>query len=154
MQRDLLRYGITGFWVAGAQPAPRVEQKAVMSAAHSAARQAGRTVGRATWAEHCSFHEISIARGQSASAVLFNASYPLIAFAALRDEGETRLEFVDDEPLAAAFNALSPFRALSVAELKRPFGPEDLASLNEAECQQVTYWQPATVGDLVFNFWD
>jgi hypothetical protein len=30
----------------------------------------------------------------------------------------------------------------------------DLQDLGDAERRQLAYWQPATVGDVLFNFWD
>jgi hypothetical protein len=50
-------------------------------------------------------------------------------------------------------DALGP-RVLTTAELDLPIDRFDLTALGRAERAQIRYWQPATVGDLLFNEWD
>lgn len=42
----------------------------------------------------------------------------------------------------------------SMRALSRKLTPADLGCLNRVERSQVSYWEPETVGELVFNHWD
>ncbi|MBM2622102.1 hypothetical protein JIG36_42025 [Actinoplanes sp. LDG1-06] len=55
------------------------------------------------------------------------------------------------EEWGAAFDGL---RVLTPAELDTDITRADLTSLGRDELTQVRYWQPATVGELLFNRWD
>jgi hypothetical protein len=46
------------------------------------------------------------------------------------------------------------FRLLDVEELSTPLATADTSELTEAELEQVRYWRPSTVGELMFNWWD
>ena len=51
--------------------------------------------------------------------------------------------------------ALPQYRCLSSAELNAPCPPEQaLTALNRAERDQMRHWNPQTMGELLFNFWD
>lgn len=45
-------------------------------------------------------------------------------------------------------------KSLTAALAATPVSSVDLSSLPEVEREQVAYWQPATVGELVFHRWD
>ncbi len=49
---------------------------------------------------------------------------------------------------------MSDLRVLTTAELHTPLRQVDLRALGPAEHRQIAYWQPGTVGELLFNFWD
>ncbi|MER6473230.1 hypothetical protein [Streptomyces collinus] len=46
------------------------------------------------------------------------------------------------------------FRLLNVEELSTPLTAADTSELAEAELEQVRYWRPSTIGELMFNWWD
>ena len=51
--------------------------------------------------------------------------------------------------------ALPQYRCLSSADLTAPCPPEQaLTALSRAERDQVRHWDPQTMGELLFNFWD
>ena len=42
----------------------------------------------------------------------------------------------------------------TTTELNRKLADNDLAKLDAAELEQVKYWEPQSVGDVAFNWWD
>ena len=80
---------------------------------------------------------------------------PFLATAA-PGQGSASITFVDDPRIHAAM-ALSPpgpFRLLTLRELQTPLDLIDCTALDHAELEQVSYWQPGTAGELIFNYWD
>jgi hypothetical protein len=64
------------------------------------------------------------------------------------------VRFIDAPALAEVFQGFGTYEVCSSAELGVPLKPEACTQLGEAELEQVQYWRPHRVGDLVFNFWD
>jgi hypothetical protein len=62
------------------------------------------------------------------------------------------LTFRDDAALAAAL--LTDADILPADTLQSPLTAADLSALTPQERDQMAYWQPITVGALLFNFWD
>lgn len=88
-------------------------------------------------------------------AVLLNCHFPVVGFAAPPAEGDSGpLRFINGGGLAEVFRATGEYDVTNRAELEHPIGEEELAPLAPAEMEQVEYWRPARVGDVVFNFWD
>ena len=150
----MLPQGITGFWMDGGQPPPSVSKKSVLAVAHSSAREIGQAVVTTNWATHNNFHVVEISGCQSKLTMLFNAQYPVVGLAEALLPNDHRIVFQDHAALASAVSTTSEFLVLSADELRRPVTSKDLDKLNSAELQQVEYWKPATVGELVFNFRD
>ena len=46
------------------------------------------------------------------------------------------------------------WHVLSRAEAARPLSSGSLVELAESEVEQVRYWNPATLGEVLFNHWD
>jgi hypothetical protein len=86
--------------------------------------------------------------------ILRHDKLPLLAFAEPRDHPSTILVFADDPDLAAVIQEVSDLRILTTAELGQPLSRADLADLDQTEHQQIKYWKPDTIGQLMFNFWD
>jgi hypothetical protein len=85
--------------------------------------------------------------------VLCNPYVPAIAFArSVQDPAD--ITYVDDDELARAFEAVSMVQVLTVFDLDCELSRADTSALEPGELRQVAYWQPATVGALLFNFWD
>jgi hypothetical protein len=53
-----------------------------------------------------------------------------------------------------ALTDVAAFGVMTVQELHTPAAVVDLSELSRAERDQINYWKPATLGDLLFNFWD
>jgi hypothetical protein len=85
--------------------------------------------------------------------LLLSAYVPLLAFA----EPPIRYmvqAFVDPPPeLAERFRGLG-YQVLDRAALEAPVRKESLAELRKSELDQVRYWKPERIGDVIFNHWD
>ncbi len=84
--------------------------------------------------------------------VLANARYPYLAFASL-------LEYEKIEFINPSFNLKLPhffeYTILSKEELHMQYSDKRVENhLNKTEIKQVLYWNPTTVGEVIFNFWD
>jgi hypothetical protein len=63
------------------------------------------------------------------------------------------LEFTDRFALAQILSAAG-YQVLPAAELRQPLTSADLSDLSAHEHEQIRYWKPQTVGELLFNYWD
>lgn len=88
------------------------------------------------------------------AAVLLNAHFPVIAFARPRVQNGAPVSFIDAPALAEVFRLFGTYEVWSRSQLESPVQRETCSNLAEAELEQVKYWKPARVGDVVFNFWD
>ncbi|SNT51426.1 hypothetical protein SAMN05421812_10820 [Asanoa hainanensis] len=141
--------GATGFDAAVADEA---EVRGFTTACHHAARATGGAVTRVVPAGPTpSFHTVEISLGQQRIAVLRHSTLPLVAFTDPRGDGELALTFVDHPDLAAAMSGVP---VLSAGQLNAPVSQADLGALGPAEHEQIGYWRPTSVGELLFNFWD
>lgn len=144
--------GATGFTP---PPGPRTDLKAFTAACHHAARTIDATVTGVTPAGVTpSFHTVDIAHGQHHIAVLRHTTLPSIAFARPRTNGDATVTFVDHPALASALTNLTDTQALTTEQLQTHLSQVDLNALNPHEHNQINYWNPTTLGELLFNFWD
>jgi hypothetical protein len=86
--------------------------------------------------------------------VLCNTILPLIGFAQSGAPGYFQPEFRDASVLAAAFAEVGGFEVLRAKFLESYPTAELLADLSAVELEQVRYWRPQRIGDIVFNHWD
>ncbi|MDW3850575.1 hypothetical protein NMK34_28575 [Micromonospora sp. BRA006-A] len=143
--------GATGFHT----PGGRADVRAFTAVCHHAARALGATVTGVTPAGVTpSFHTVDIAAARHHVAVLRHVTVPFIAFARPRAGGDATVTFVDRPGLAAVLDTLTDARSLTADQLGIPLSQADLSALDRAEQDQIGYWAPATVGELLFNFWD
>ncbi|MGW0730281.1 hypothetical protein [Streptomyces sp. GbtcB7] len=128
---------------------------AFKTACHAAAWSIRATVGEVTLAGVTqSFHTVLITASGIRSTVLCHEVLPVVAFVASPPQaGAPLADFTSPPAWADAFE-LGGFRLLDVGELGMPLAAADTSELAEAELEQVRYWRPSTVGELVFNWWD
>lgn len=88
--------------------------------------------------------------------VLCHSVYPFVAFVLPGCFGLRcpDLTFVAPVRLAAAFSALTEFQPLDIEWLATDLRPELLVDLAPVELEQVKYWKPQRIGELIFNYWD
>ncbi|MEU4556478.1 hypothetical protein [Micromonospora violae] len=147
-----LQPGATGF-----DPPPGVPAglRAFTAVCHQAARAIDATITGVTPAGVTpTFHTFDIADDQHHIAVLRHTTVPFIAFARPHANGDVMVRFVDHPGLAAALTNLTDAQALTTQQLRAPLAQVDLSALSPHEHDQITYWKPTTVGELLFNFWD
>jgi hypothetical protein len=88
-------------------------------------------------------------------AVVGHELLPLLAIARPPAEVDAGpLRFAEAPELAKALARNSPFRVLGIDELATSLGDVDLSLLADDERQQIRYWKPPTIGELLFNYWD
>jgi len=101
------------------------------------------------------FHEaqVTLRDGTDTVRVLCNAHYPIVAFATpAAQEGDVRLQFVECPLLAESLG--SEFSLLSVQDAEAGVADELLLLLGEDELDQMLYWNPQRMGEVIFNYWD
>jgi hypothetical protein len=147
--------GVTGFGrvETGAMPPDFAAFKA---ACHEVAR---RLKGTVVWADSCdgrptpNFHRVALSLPGGPVEVICNARYPLAAVIRPLEEGSTELTFIDVPGLTEVL-AANRLEVVPAADLNKPVEDEHLAELDRAERQQARYWDPGTVGEVMFNCWD
>ncbi|MCA2212587.1 hypothetical protein [Jidongwangia harbinensis] len=133
--------------------------KAFRRACYEAARRSGGelTEFRISDKPTPNFHQAIIAYpGRDVAAVSVRDT-PLLALAVPRiiDPTPARkadpLTFVNVPDLAAVLTLAPGFRLLATTELD---GPVDVAEWPQINRHDMRYWQPQTLGEALFNYWD
>lgn len=158
----VLPRGVTGFLGRRGEERGTVDLKAFKQACFATARSVRakvaevRGAGSDGMARSCHHARLRLDQGPTpAILVLCNAHAPLVAFADPAHHVAASPVFVDARNLAERLGQVAvDFRMLSVADLEQPVRPNAIAELNDAELQQVRYWRPSRIGDVVFNHWD
>ena len=86
--------------------------------------------------------------------VVCNSIYPLVTFVEEPKEYECSLAYIDLEEPAEMIEEHTNFKVLYQNELSTKLSAAELKCLNEAELSQIKYWQPQTIGEIIFNWWD
>ncbi|MFF0095113.1 hypothetical protein ACFYSF_34980 [Streptomyces canus] len=147
--------GATGFWGHGDDPLPQVDVGAFKTACHAVARSIRATVGEVTPAGVTpNFHTVLITAPGIRSAVLCHEVLPVVACAAGPPQVGAPLMYATAPPAWGDAFELGGFRLLDIEELSTPLAAADTSELAEADLEQVRYWRPSTVGELMFNWWD
>lgn len=146
----MLPRGITGFWGADTEPPPFLDEKAFRQMCHALARKNGGTVTEVdTDTAARNFYLAEIRRYDASVFLLQNIHYPYAAFAKRDPSGgfvwtrkpewlqlpEGQVYFLSPDELNQDWRGLC-----------RELSPE--------EQEQIHYWNPQTVGEIIFNTWD
>ncbi|MEU5726361.1 hypothetical protein ABZ783_31730 [Micromonospora sp. NPDC047738] len=144
--------GATGF---NPPPDDQADLRSFTAVCHQAARTIGATVTGVTPAGVTpNFHTIDITHAQHHIAVLRHSALPFIAFARPQASGDVTIAFVDHPGLVDGITNLTDAQVLTVEQLRTPLSQVDLSALDAEEHDQISYWKPTTVGELLFNLWD
>lgn len=146
----ILPRGITGFWGVNTEPPPLLDEKAFRQMCCSIALENGGTVTELdTDTQPRNFYSAQIRKHDDFIFILQNIHYPYAAFAQ-RDASGAYVLTSTPEWLQLPEGQV---RFLSLAELNQDWrglcqelGPEEL--------EQIRYWNPHTVGEIIFNTWD
>ena len=146
----ILPRGITGFWSVNAAPLPLLDEKAFCQMCYSIALENGGTVTELdTDTYPRNFYSAKLSRYDQSVFLLQNIHYPYAAFAQ-RDTSGGFIWISQPEWLQLPEGSV---RFLSPSELTRDW--HDLCGeLSSEELEQIHYWNPQTVGEIVFNTWD
>lgn len=101
------------------------------------------------------FHSALLVRDNVSISILGHSTYPLIAFAEPLQPVSCHLQFIDCEGISRECARLFPHvRIATAAELDQSLTELDIAQLDTVERDQIKYWQPHSVGEVAFNWWD
>lgn len=149
-----LARGATGFRASMEPDLPLVDVGLLRGLCFDAARVAHAQVGPWREAGTSTFHSVSIASQSASCVALFHAHLLLVAFTVTPPAlGQPIVGFVDPPSWAETFEA-GGLHLLGPLTLGRPIADLDLGGLSRAELNQVAYWRPRSLGDLLFNWWD
>nr|WP_062338028.1 hypothetical protein [Herbidospora sakaeratensis] len=92
------------------------------------------------------FHTAIMTCGDLTVGVLGHMHLPLIAVAEVSAGDVVFIDGRDD--LREALQASGSFRLMTRSELETPIDSTDPSE------PDIAYWKPATLGELLFNYWD
>ncbi len=148
---------ITGFFDRSAPPRS-LNPDAFKRACYLAAQWEGGSVeGIDRDLRNRNFYAANIRTSVDDVSVLCNSVHPYVAFVPARSfavGSDLELTFVEPVSLAATFLAATEFQPLDACWLNADLNDELLTGLAPSELEQVRYWKPERVGNVVFNFWD
>ena len=145
----ILPRGITGFWNGDTAP-PFLDGKAFCQMCYSIALENGGTVTELdTDIYPRNFYSAKLSRYDQSVFILQNIHYPYVAFAQWDASGEFILAG-QPEWLRLPEEAV---RFLSLAELNQDWH-NLCGELSPEELEQIHYWNPQTVGEIIYNTWD
>ena len=146
----ILPRGITGFGGINTNPPLFLDEKAFRRMCHALARENGGAVTEVdTDTAVRNFYSAKLSRYDQSVFLLQNIHYPYAAFAQ-RDTSGGFIWISQPEWLQLPEGSV---RFLSPSELTRDW--HDLCGeLAPEELEQIHYWNPQTVVEIVFNTWD
>ena len=146
----ILPRGITGFGSINTDPPLFLDEKAFCRMCHALAQENGGAVTEVdTDTAARNFYSAKLSRYDQSIFVLQNVHYPYVAFAQ-RDTSGGFIWISQPEWLQLPEGSV---RFLSPSELTRDW--HDLCGeLAPEDLEQIHYWNPQTVGEIVFNTWD
>ena len=148
----MLARGITGFWTHGDDPPPAVDFLRFKSACFAATRELGwQVTAIKTAGVTPNFHAAQL-HGSTPLWAICNNAHPIVGLLT-RPPSPGSLAWGDQPALARGFEAAG-FTVASATSLARSAESADLSALDPAEIEQVRYWSPSTIGEVIFHWWD
>ena len=146
----ILPRGITGFWSVNEVPPPCLDEKVFYRMYHALAQKNGGVVTEVdTNTAARNFYSAKLSRYDQSVFLLQNIHYPYIAFA----QRDASSRFVLIAPPEWLQLPDGPVRFLSLSELNQDWRGL-CGELSPEELEQIRYWNPQTVGEIIFNTWD
>lgn len=148
-----LPYGITGFYRSEDSKPPNVNGKQFKQLCFDLVSLNGGKVRSVTSPQYpANFYCAQVEFSGTLIYILLNEHYPYLAFASSVEFGD--IKFIDVPALHALFDPY--YQVIDVAELNASVNHILLMKmeLNSAEVEQINYWKPETIGQIIFNHWD
>jgi hypothetical protein len=146
--------GATGFGDMVIDPATRRLRELGTICHHAARRTGGRVTSLAGPGATPNFYAATIAYEDDTIAVVRHGLLALLAVARAPGPHDVRLVWVERPGLAETLREVTELRVLTLAELLTDVNRADLSELRPSELEQIAYWKPETVGELLFHWWD
>jgi hypothetical protein len=142
---------ITGFYHVDETPPPKVNGKQFIQLCYDiASRMSGRVIDFHSPEYPRNFYNTHVEMFGDRFHILLNEHYPILAYASNVEFG--KISFIDKPILNKYF---SPFyRIWKTDELNERIRPNLLKELAPIELEQIAYWKPKTIGQIIFNYWD
>ena len=146
----ILPRGITGFWSVNTAPLPFLDEKAFRQMCHALAQKNGGIVTEVdTDTAARNFYSAKLSRQDQSVFLLQNIHYPYGAFAQRDADGR----FIFTGPPERLRLPEGTVHFLSPVELNQDWRGL-CGELNPEELEPIRYWNPQTVGEVIFNTWD
>lgn len=148
----ILLKGITGFWGADTETPPLLDEKAFRQMCHALVRESGGTVTETdtdTDTSARNFYFAELRRYDDAIFLLQNIHYPYVAFA--RKDPSGGFDWISRPEWLRLPDG--PVRFLGPDELTQDWHSL-CGELSMEELEQIRYWNPQTVREIIFNTWD
>ncbi|WP_130849611.1 hypothetical protein [Intestinimonas timonensis] len=146
----ILPRGITGFGSINTNPPLFLDEKTFRRMCHALAWENGGAVTEVdTDTAVRNFYTAKLSRYDQSVFVLQNIHYPYAAFA----QRDTSGRFVLTQQPEWLQLPESPVRFLSFDELNQDWRSL-CGELSSEELEQIRYWNPQMVGEIIFNSWD
>lgn len=145
----ILPKGITGFRSIKDKELPLMDSIQFKQLSHTFVRELGGEMkGFSEHFSHQNFYSIEYMLHRKSYFVLLNCHHPFLAFSARWVE----FTFLDVPAMKTKYKP--HYTVLTKDYLDTPITSEHLSSLSKAELEQISYWRPKTVGEVIFNNWD
>lgn len=152
--------GITGFYNSSNNPPPKVDGKQFKEICFTITTQSGGKVLDFKEPQYpMNFYDVEVNFLKKHLHILLNKYYPFLAFASAVEFG--KINFIEIPDLKIQFSSF--YKVLDAKELNEPVvlllgNKKDILQndneLNKIELEQIAYWKPEKIGDIVFNFWN
>jgi hypothetical protein len=143
--------GVSGFCNSEANKPPQIDGKQFKQMCyHFAACNGGKVINFNLSHSSANFYYAQVEIFDLEFYILLNEHYPYLAFIATIESGD--IQFVDIPVLSEQFSLY--YHVLDTMELGVPIKEKHKSGLNSAELQQISYWKPEKIGQVIFNFWD
>jgi len=145
--------GVTGFYDSIVNKPPQVDGKQFKQLCFDfTSRNRGKVIDFITPQSPTNFYYAQVEILRNRLCILLNEHYPYLAFASKVEFGN--ITFIDRPVFHEHFSSF--YQVLGTGELNVPLNQNLIkkTDLNNAELEQIAFWKPETVGQIIFNYWD
>ncbi|TAA69739.1 hypothetical protein [Planococcus salinarum] len=150
-----LLYGISGFYNSDEPKPPEVDVRKYEEMCYELAEKLGGEVLEFTDSLYpANFNKAYFRFPGKNVCLVMNKHYPVLAFA--KTVEAMKIEFIDFPEGSAEIPGEYTVLTRDVLEADVPDNLTELLGhgLNKGEMEQIRYWKPETVGQVIFNFWN
>jgi len=147
--------GITGFYPSTVPTPLCTDEKMFTTYCFVAARhQGGHIIKVNSFSNMSNYYAYRVESHNVSCVALLHHHFPLLAFSVIDETG--KMTFTDEPVLVPFFE--DEYTILTSSILHLPiddiFRKEHQDVLYKDEWQQINYWKPTNIGELIFNLWD
>src|SRR5690625_334411 len=143
--------GITGFSNSKINIPPQIDSRQFKQLCNDfASHNSGKVIDFITPQYHSSFYYAQVVL-KNRFYILLNKHYPYLAFASVVEFGN--IIFIERPVFNEQFASF--YLVIGADELNIPLHQNLIknSELNSVEMEQIDYWKPETLGQIIFNYW-